>query len=148
MPSQVLSGGDAFEKKMAELADQLGTGSVSVGFLEGAVYPDGTPVAAVAFWNEFGAPSKGQPPRPFFRQMIEAESSTWPDKLAALLAGGHDVEDSLALLGEDIEGALKQSIMSLSSPPLAQSTIDAKGFEKPLIDTGQMKDSVGYEVTK
>jgi hypothetical protein len=50
------------------------------------------------------------------------------------------------MLGEDIEGALKKSINDLTSPPLAESTIAAKGFAKPLIDTSHMVNSTGYEV--
>lgn len=33
-------------------------------------------------------------------------------------------------------------------PPLAQSTIDAKGSSKPLVDTGLLKNSISYEVVE
>lgn len=144
---KVLSGGDALMRKLEEIAARMGGGSVSVGFLEGATYPDGTPVAAVAFWNEYGIPSRGQKPRPFFRQMIASESPTWADKMAKLaLYTNYDGERVLAMMGEDIQGALKQSINNFQSPGLAKSTIAQKGFAKPLIDTAQMLNSVGYEV--
>lgn len=132
-------------KKLEEIAQKMGGGAVSVGFIDGAVYPDGTPVAAVAYWNEYG--KKGQPPRPFFRRMIAAESPTWPSKMAALAkATNYDGQRVLGLMGEDIKGALQQSINDFQSPGLAQSTIDAKGFSKPLIDTKKMLDDVSYEV--
>jgi hypothetical protein len=54
----------------------------------------------------------------------------------------------LALMGEDIQGALIQSINDFTSPPLAQSTIDRKGFDKPLIDEAIMVNSTGYRVIK
>lgn len=136
----------SLERKLAEIAGRM-SGAVEVGFLEGATYPDGTPVAAVAFWNEFGNGSA--PPRPFFRRMIAVEKPTWAAKVrAAYQHSGGDVEKTLALMGNDIEGALKQSINDLVSPPLAPYTIKKKGFSKPLIDTSHMINSTGYRVIK
>ena len=147
MVSKALSGGDALMKKLEEIASRMGGGEVSIGFLENATYPDGTPVAAVAFWNEFGKP--GQPPRPFFRQMIAAESTTWPGKMAKLAkATDYDGDAVLEGMGMDIKGALQQSINDFQTPGLAQSTIDVKGFAKPLIDTSHMLNSVDYEVKR
>lgn len=122
---------------------RMGGGKVSVGFMEGATYPDGTPVAAVAFWNEYGGPNR--PPRPFFRRMIAKESPTWAAKMAKL-AKGRSSQSVLSLMGEDIKGALQQSINDFSSPALKASTSEAKGFEKPLIDTAHMLKSIDYEV--
>lgn len=142
-----LSGSDRLMKKLERIASSMGGGSVKVGFLEGSTYPDGTPVPAVAFWNEFGVPSHGQPPRPFFRQMIAKEGPAWPGKMAKLAkATNYDGPRVLGMMGEDIAGALKESINTLTSPPLAQSTIDAKGFAKPLIDTSVMINAANYEV--
>ena len=141
--------GERVTRQLQQIAAKMG-GTLEVGFLEGATYPDGTPVAAVAFWNEFG--SSG-PPRPFFRRMIAKESPEWPAKIAAL-AGSHDADLNyngpkiLALMGEDIQGALIQSINDLTSPPLAPSTIERKGSPKPLIDRAVMVNSTGYRVIK
>lgn len=133
-------------RHLNELAKKM-SGSVEVGFFEGATYPDGTPVAAVAAWNEYGNGSA--PPRPFFRNMIAAESPSWPAKMAgAYKATGGDGAKTLALMGEDIDGALKQSINDFSGVPLASSTIKAKGFDKQLIDTAVMVNSTGYRVIK
>ena len=137
---------ESVAKHLQQLAAKMG-GSLEVGFMEGATYPDGTPVPAVAFWNEYGTATS--PPRPFFRTMIEKESPTWPAKLAAAYkATNGDGEKALALMGEDIDGALKQSINDFDSPGLAPSTVKRKGFDKPLIDTGQMLNSTSYRVIK
>lgn len=147
MAGRTLQGSDGVMKALEEIARKMGGGEVSVGFMEGATYPEGTPVAAVAFWNEYGVPSHNQPPRPFFRQMIAAESPTWPGKMAKLAkATDYDGDRVLALMGEDIKGALQKSINDLQDPPLAPSTVEAKGFGKPLIDTSHMLNSVSYEV--
>jgi hypothetical protein len=139
--------------KLAEIAKSMGGGQVSVGFMKGATYPDGTPVAAVAFWNEFGKPVRSgngdyfQLPRPFFRQMIAKESPGWGRKMAKLAkATDYDGPQVLGLMGEDIKGALAQSINDFTAPPLAPSTVAAKGFDKPLINTSHMLNSITYEV--
>lgn len=143
-----LSGGDALTKKLEEIARSMGGGSVSVGFMEGATYPDGTPVAAVAFWNEYGN-GRGSPPRPFFRNMIADESPTWARKMAgAAKAYQYDASKVFAIMGEEIKGALQQSINNFTTPALAQSTKDRKGHDKPLIETSHMINSISYEVTE
>lgn len=141
-----LSGGKALLKRLEKIALSMGGAhEVRVGFMENATYPDGTPVAAVAYWNEFGKP--GQPARPFFRMMIAAESPSWSVKLGKLgPATGYDAARMLALMGEDIKGALQQSINTFQTPKLADSTVEAKGFSKPLIDTSHMLNSIDYEV--
>ena len=147
MAGHTLQGADGVAKVLEEIAKRMGGGEVAVGFMDGATYPDGTPVAAVAYWNEFG--KEGQPPRPFFRQMIAAESPTWPKKMAGLAkATDYDGDKVLALMGEDVKGALQQSINDFTTPGLSPSTIEEKGFSKPLIDTSHMLNSIAYEVKK
>lgn len=149
MASEYLKGSDKVMKALEDIARKMGGGGVSVGFMEGATYPDGTPVAAVAFWNEYGNPSQNRPPRPFFREMIAAESPSWPEKMAKLAkATDFDGKKVLGMMGEDVKGALQQSITSFETPPLAPSTIEKKGNGKPLIDTGHMLQSITYEVNK
>lgn len=143
-------GGQKAAKYLNHLADQFKHNKepyVKVGFLEGATYPDGTSVALVAAVNEFGAPSRGQPPRPFFRNMITANQGSWAGAVANLMkANGNDVKKTLDLTGQGIKGQLQQSITDLVDPPLAASTVAAKGFDKPLIDTSHMLNSADYEV--
>ena len=79
--------------------------------------------------------------------MIAKEKPTWPDKVAKLAkATDYDGPRILGLMGEDIKGALQQSINDLTDPPLAAKTIELKGFEKPLIETSHMLNSVAVEV--
>lgn len=147
-----LKGTDVVMKAVNDIAAKMGNISVNVGFINNALYPDGTPVAMVAYWNEFGVPSRNQPPRPFFRRMIAKESGAWPKVLARLAKGyNYDGEKVMGAIGQDIVGALEQSINEFTNPPLKQSTIDAKGFSKPLDDTGQMLQtpgSISFEVKK
>lgn len=140
-----LKGGEKFMARVNGW--KLTAGSLRVGFLEGSTYPDGTSIPLVAAINEFGAPSRGQPPRPFFRIAIAKNRDKWGKAGALILKSTNgDVPKTLALLGEGIKGDVIQSINDLTSPPLAQSTIDRKGFDKPLIDDAIMINSVGVEV--
>ena len=109
--------------------------------------------------NEYGhaigaAPAAGEedtrqrvPPRPFFRNMISNKRGEWPEAIAKnLKSTGYDVKKTMGLVGSGIAGQLRDSIIATNSPPLAASTIARKGFDKPLVDTGHMLDSVDYEV--
>lgn len=152
-----LAGGDKLRKFLRDLPVKARRASVvNVGFLEGGTYPNtskeggaGLSVPLIAFINEYGAPSRNQPPRPFFRRMIAKESPHWGADLGNVLkANDYDSERSLKLMGENVSAELKQSITDLVSPPLSPVTVKKKGFNKPLIDTGHMLNSVDYEVKK
>lgn len=144
MPDTYLTGGDKFAARLAEISQNVTkAATVKVGFMAGATYSNGTPVAMIAAIQEFGAPRAGIPPRPFFRNMIAAKSPEWPDAVANLLvANNYDAAKTLGQAGEAIVGQLRQSIVDLTDPPLKPSTIRRKGFDKPLIDTGHLLQSV------
>jgi hypothetical protein len=101
--------------------------------------------------NEYGVPQKRQPPRPFMRQALK-KSGEWKKTFDFMIkkdfARGGDFKTSFETLGLVVKGDIKTSIKELTAPALAQSTIDRKGFSKPLIDTGYMLDAVNYEVSK
>ncbi len=148
MARKILEGGENLTKALGALADRIKRGGeVNVGFLEGATNTEGVSIPMYAAVNEFGAPSRGQPPRPFFRNMIAAKSAEWPKEVAdALKAFDYDVPKTLDFLGQSVQGDLRQSIIDLVDPPLAPSTIKRKGFDKPLINKGDMLNAVNYEV--
>lgn len=142
--------GAKLRRKLEELGAKLGSNkSVKIGFLEGATYPDGTPVAMIAAIQDYGAPAAGIPPRPFFRNMIAEKSRTWAQAISINLRNtNYDVDKTLRLVGEGIAGQLRQSIKDTNEPPLKPATIKAKGFDKPLVDTGHMLNSIDYEVVE
>jgi hypothetical protein len=134
--------------KLAKIVQSTeGHPRVSVGFLRDASYPDGTPVALVASVQEFGSPANNIPPRPFFRLMVAEKSGGWPEAVRLnLKATDYDAHKTLDRVGQGIAGQLKDSIKTLTDPPLAPSTIKRKGFDTVLIDTGHMLNSVDYRV--
>ena len=143
-----ITGGSKLEAALRDMAAKVSNpATLKVGFLESAKYPTGESVAAVAAFNEFGVPAHGQPPRPFFRNMIASRQNEWPSGIAGLLkANDYDATKTLKLTGEAIAGQLRQSIIDTNEPPLAPSTIRKKGHGKPLVDSGTMLASVDYEV--
>lgn len=141
-------GGTALEKRLSELAAKVTKpANLSVGFLADSTYPDGTPTAMVAAIQEFGAPAKKIPPRPYFRTMVADKSPAWGDAVAKLLAAnGYDATRTMELMGAGIKGQLQQSIVDTNSPALSPRTVKQKGFEKPLVSTGHMLNSVDFTV--
>lgn len=170
-----VTGGDKVSEVLRALGDRLGKATeVRVGFLEGATYPDGTPVAMVAALNNFGAPEAGIPARPFFTNMVAERSPGWADQFATVLeASGNDTDKALGLMGEGMAGQLRESIvnsaLAANSPvtdllkkrfpmrdgmtfaDVQQAREDVAAGEtaapgKPLVWTGHMLSSVDKEV--
>lgn len=118
--------------------------ALRVGFLESAKYPDGTSVAMVGAIQNFGAPAVGIPPRPFFTNMVRVESPSWPGKLALYLKQNKmDAGVALQLLGEDIEGALRESIIDTNEPPLSAITVMIRGMKSQNPSLKVTKKTVG-----
>lgn len=141
-----IKGGHKLQKYLAQLAAKLKQpGTLRIGFLEGATAPNGDNLGLRAYRLEFG--TSKMPPRPFFRNMIAAKAGEWPDGIAyQLKATDYDVRLTLERTGEAIKGQLKESILDLWTPPLSPVTIAKKGFEKPLIEHGDMINAVAWEV--
>ena len=135
-------------KKTGSLAKALSkykdmNASLRVGVLENATYPDGTPVAMVAFWNEYG--TKTAPVRSFFRSTVSNNKKNWVLSIQNLVKM-HEPEKAMGLMGEHIKDQIVQSIIGWSEPPNAPYTVKKKGFNNPLVQTGQLSRSISYEV--
>ena len=62
---------------------------------------------------------------------------------------GWSVDDRLAnQVGAYAAGEVQERITDLREPPNAPRTIEAKGSDNPLIDTGFMQRSVSWEVER
>lgn len=141
-------GGEKLEAFLRDMSERVtNPATLRVGFLENSKYPDGTPTAMVAAIQDFGAPKVNIPPRPFFRNVVINGSLKWGAELANILkAVGYDATRALGLMGEMIKGEIKDSINNGSYAPLKPATVRRKGFDKPLIDTGHLINSVDAEV--
>lgn len=145
-----------YRKMRANLKQASKGGGVSVGIhaQEGAgehksKEPDASPVTVldVALWNEFGL---GVPERSFLRAWVDENASQNREKLrkAMLLVvrGERTLEQALDLIGLSMQGGLQQKIAAGVPPPNAPETVARKGSSTPLIDTGQLRQSVTFLV--
>ncbi len=144
------TGGERLAEKLRELSENVRrAASLKVGVMADATYPDGTSVALVAATNEFGQTRvhPNQPPRPFMRGTIAEHSGEWPEQIGKLLEyHNYDAALALEMAGQLIEGQVKMSIRNFTDPPLAPSTVAAKGHDKPLIESSLMLQSITHIV--
>lgn len=121
-------------------------GILKVGINESATYPDGLEVAKVAFWNEIG--TVHAPPRPFLRNTFANKNKDWSEMAKRIFVGtDYDLARTWGMLGEAVVGDLKDAITTFSDPMNAPSTVEKKGFNTPLVDTGVMRDSIIYDIS-
>ncbi len=87
------------------------------------------------------------PARPFFRDMIEKRKGEWAGDLGKIIvASNYDQDLSLGRMGKHISEQLQESIRDFKEPENAKSTIAKKGFDKPLIETSHMINSVASDI--
>jgi hypothetical protein len=92
------------------------------------------------------------PSRPFFRNWIDGKREKiieMAQKFADLaLIGKTTVDQAFENLGLFCQAGIRQSIRSTLTPPNSRRTIKAKGSSHPLIDSGQMINSVTFAKEK
>lgn len=66
--------------------------------------------------------------------------------LPAALDGSMDADSFLEMVGMILSSCIKDYATSLDSPPNHPFTSNRKGSSSPLVDTGDMIDSITYEV--
>lgn len=126
-------------------------GTVDVGIIDAGQHPSGdVTVAEIGFIHEFG--SGNVPERSFMRSTIQTGKkdiiALQKKLLGQIQAGQIDVIKALGLVGEVFSDMIRQKIVSIRTPPNSPRTIATKGSSNPLIDTGQLKNSITYEVNR
>jgi hypothetical protein len=110
--------------------------------------------AQIAYINEHGSPAKNIPARPFLGPGI---TEAMPELRAVAGQVVRQVLTSLdpavaakgmEIIATGLEAAVKKKILTGHFAPLKPATIRRKGHSKPLIDTGQMYDSVEGRVRR
>lgn len=140
-------------------------GTVDVGIIDAGAHKDEEgkaqeiTVAEIGFINEFGAVIPGPekdiiiPERPFFRSTLKEERkniiSLQRKLVSKILSGDTTTEKALGLIGEYVANKVADKIEDLKEPENADTTKAAK-FPRtnPLVDTGQLKNSIIYEVNR
>lgn len=141
----VRSGGNVFGRVKAALKELEGIKS-EAGWFESAHYPEGPPVAYVAAIHEFGAPSAGIPPRPFMRPAMAQYGQEWMDALkqgaSAVVGGQAGARDVMETVAMRAAFDIGKSLTAVTGPALKPATVARKGHTKPLVETGQLMQSV------
>lgn len=134
--------------------EKLGLGRVHVGIPGSATEADGTRIADIAATHEFGDPSRGIPERSFLRASIIKNRKNYV-KMARngakkVAAGTMESRMVYSLIGTQAQGDVWDYFI-LGRPnfvPLKPATIKRKGSSAPLIDSGQMRQSITHIVTE
>jgi phage gpG-like protein len=150
---------EVFERLRKEVRE-AGQKHVHVGVLASkggsATGPDGeTTIAEIAAIHEYGAPKAGIPARSFIRATIEGNEnrealSKMLEKLArAVLSEKSTIDKALSVLGMWAVSAIKKRITDRIPPELQAATVKRKGGKDvPLVDHGQLINSINWEVDK
>ena len=103
--------------------------------------------AQKGIWNEFG--TEHIPERSFLRATIFANVENYERLMGNMI---NDVvyeritaDEAYTALGNRVVIDVKKAVTDFSSPANAASTIAAKGFDNPLIETGAMRDAIAFK---
>ena len=138
-------------KKYFEELKKLEQMEVRIGYQAGETkYEDtGADLVEIAAFNELG--SSTTPPRPFMRQSFEnhePELHAICEAANKSITNGGTAEAALQKIGVACKGLVQEEIKNGEFEPNAPSTIKRKGSDRPLIDSGLMRQSVNFVITK
>ena len=92
------------------------------------------------------------PERSFIRNTVDLKAAeiqkTMEKQVALISVGKVTTEGVLRRLGLFVKGLIQERMAQGIAPGLKRATIERKGSSKPLIDTGQLRSSIAYEVRK
>jgi hypothetical protein len=136
----------------AEILRQLDGTNTDLGWFENATYPTGESVAAVMMSNEFGSAGSATkaptPARPLLRQTAAVLDEKVPAYIERrkmeMMEGKLTVPEYRKKLGEAMVAAGLETLKKGDFEKNAESTVKQKGFDKPLVDTGLLGQSLTY----
>jgi hypothetical protein len=106
-------------------------------------------VVDLATWHEFGIPGR-LPERSFLRATIEQRKPDIIKRVSseakAVLSGSRSGLDAWERVGLAVVGMVQERIAAGIPPALHPITVERKGSDTPLIDTGQLRSSITHEV--
>lgn len=127
-------------------------GQVDVGIIDPKKRDEGGELntAEIGFTHEFGVEV---PERSFLRSTMHEERKRIVAQsrkfLKAVVRGKLTVDKGLGLLGIDMADKVSQKIVKIRKPPNSPATLAAKAPKtNPLVDTGQLKNSITHRVRK
>jgi hypothetical protein len=146
--------------EIAEELTKLSESTLLIGFQEGdetqketkgqRTKEAGLSIAQIAGQNEFG---DGKiPPRPFmstsFDENLVRINKIVASQIIRIEEGRRKSDFALDVIGLSIVDMIQAKITQIMTPPNSPTTIAIKGSSKPLIDFGQMRQSVRHVVVR
>lgn len=138
--------GERFLKAMEQIAGL----EVRIGFQAGEAAHEGVDLCEIAAYNELG--TMHIPSRPFLRDSVDnhmdeigSHIAEWCKKIVSGEMEAHELMTNIGMLQK---GLIQEEIVKGNFEPNAPATIRKKGSDKPLIDTGTMRESVNYVIVE
>lgn len=134
---------------------ELKAGKVKVGFPAGKT---GSDILNIAIWNHYGTRGGASgggwggpiPERPFLENAIRSNKQKYIKGMKqgakSVFLGSTTMAQIMSKLGILAQGDIQSEITNLSDPPNSPVTIALKGSSNPLVDNGNLRGAVTYEV--
>ena len=139
-------------KKLKKLQVRVG---VQGGKLHTKKFPDGkeklgADLVDIAIWNELGTDKI--PARPFLGQTVDLHGGEIQQISAEMVQnickGQLDAQSAFKKIGVVTVGYVQDQITNGEFEPNAPMTVQRKGSDQPLIDTGQLRRGISYVICK
>lgn len=132
-----------------EIASMDGA-AVTVGLHEEDAGPQDPNAVERGYFNEFG--SDNVPARPFMRSTHDTQRLDWIKRMqidfGRVMDGKLSGRGMLESVGRLATSDIRRAVVNWDTPPNAPRTIAQKGVDDPLVDTGEMLDSIDYQVRR
>ncbi|MCK5444381.1 MAG: hypothetical protein KAI73_02085 [Rhodospirillaceae bacterium] len=136
-------GFDALVVMLTELSKPINPSTFNVGFFA----PE---IAEYAAYNEFG--TADIPERPFMRTTFDANTAKYIDLATRAVGKAVDNPQRVSFmfkpLANEVRNDIIEAIQGGPWVPNAESTAQAKGYNQPLVETGQMQRAVVIKTGK
>lgn len=107
-------------------------------------------VAVIAAVHEFGSDDGTIPERSYLRSTFDEQRdallAALEESVGQAIDGKVDLEKGLEKLGETLVEDIRRKIQQGIAPDLDEDTIEAKGNDTPLIDTGRLLEAITAEM--
>ena len=167
--SKVIDEDSGYNRALRALARMTGDPGITLGIHEedGAEpYQRGSgqtvTTAMIGSFHEFGTLDRfdddspagdgrqGVPMRSFLRSTVDENRSKYSKAIAKgigdVLDGKSTIKRALGRVGAVARGDVQKKIASGIEPALTAETVERKGSSKPLVDTGQLRQAIDYQV--
>ena len=130
---------------------------IKVGIVEPTYYgPDNDNLSVAQNWQfqEEGVPAQNIPPRPAIRVGFMAPikkgsyDKMFVESMQRIAAGKSTFKQEYSRIGVQAKVDLRKVVADWDTPRNAPYTVELKGFDNPLIDSGLLYESIDFKVDK